>query len=527
MKYNPTAPVYANGGRVPPQVGENDFVGPELPKELFNGPEVPYGFYDAPINWDNIEARQHYAESRFKKTAKSGKGARGPYQIMPRNWDYYSKKLGLTGSVDDYNNNKAVRDVMMDDLYNRSWATKGFPSDSVRTAKTLAAYNWGSGNLTDHLQNLKNQGVDIYHSMDWISTLPPETENYVNFILREKDGPGDYTTEAFEKALPHRFDAFPEVQHAKGGHLFETGGPADERRQARGYSAYLSAIGQEDSPILQKRYADTYSRIEEASDFVRDYYNSEGYKRRAVASGLTDENPVENPTAFPVPNMNLRDSFNSGTTARIGFIGDSGSTYLTPIPGTGISNTVDDVTVHELGHQNPNYWRLKSNPSGIAAPQQSVEILDSFKRRPANEHDAQTNESYSDLLQLRYQLQNLGIFDSTDPNAVFDRGMLKQYKDATYGGNSRYLYLHGDDNTVKAINEVAQNDMQNRFGNFAASGGKIHIKPENRGKFTALLKRTGKSASWFKAHGTPLQRKRATFALNARKWKHAHGGIIF
>jgi hypothetical protein len=59
-----------------------------------------------------------------------------------------------------------------------------------------------------------------------------------------------------------------------------------------------------------------------------------------------------------------------------------------------------------------------------------------------------------------------------------------------------------------------------------AGGGKIHIKPENRGKFTALLKRTGKSASWFKEHGTPLQKKRATFALNARKWKHGDGGLI-
>lgn len=53
-----------------------------------------------------------------------------------------------------------------------------------------------------------------------------------------------------------------------------------------------------------------------------------------------------------------------------------------------------------------------------------------------------------------------------------------------------------------------------------ASG--IHIKPENRGKFTALKKRTGKSASWFKAHGTPAQKKMATFALNARKWKHKY-----
>ena len=55
----------------------------------------------------------------------------------------------------------------------------------------------------------------------------------------------------------------------------------------------------------------------------------------------------------------------------------------------------------------------------------------------------------------------------------------------------------------------------------------IHIKPENRGKFTALKKRTGKSASWFKAHGTPAQRKMATFALNAKHWKHSDGGNLF
>lgn len=59
-----------------------------------------------------------------------------------------------------------------------------------------------------------------------------------------------------------------------------------------------------------------------------------------------------------------------------------------------------------------------------------------------------------------------------------------------------------------------------------ASGGKIHIKPENRGKFTRLKERTGHSATWFKEHGTPAQKKMATFALNARKWKHGEGGYI-
>lgn len=65
-----------------------------------------------------------------------------------------------------------------------------------------------------------------------------------------------------------------------------------------------------------------------------------------------------------------------------------------------------------------------------------------------------------------------------------------------------------------------------RSRGYMASGGKIHIKPENRGKFTALKKRTGHSASWFKAHGTPAQKKMAIFALNAKKWRHGDGGFI-
>ena len=57
-------------------------------------------------------------------------------------------------------------------------------------------------------------------------------------------------------------------------------------------------------------------------------------------------------------------------------------------------------------------------------------------------------------------------------------------------------------------------------------GGSIHIKPENRGKFTALKERTGHSTSWFREHGTPAQKKMAVFAANAKKWHHADGGPL-
>ena len=50
--------------------------------------------------------------------------------------------------------------------------------------------------------------------------------------------------------------------------------------------------------------------------------------------------------------------------------------------------------------------------------------------------------------------------------------------------------------------------------------GGIHIKPENRGKFTETMRRTGKTAEQLKHSSNPLTRKRATFAINARKWNN-------
>lgn len=48
--------------------------------------------------------------------------------------------------------------------------------------------------------------------------------------------------------------------------------------------------------------------------------------------------------------------------------------------------------------------------------------------------------------------------------------------------------------------------------------GGIYIKPENRGKFTATMKRTGKTAEELSHSKNPLTRKRAQFAINSRKW---------
>lgn len=86
---------------------------------------------------------------------------------------------------------------------------------------------------------------------------------------------------------------------------------------------------------------------------------------------------------------------------------------------------------------------------------------------------------------------------------------------------------------MKALGDMRLTSLPNSFNampdvstiNTFKDGG-IFIKPENRGKFTALKERTGKSSTWYKEHGTPAQKKMATFSLNATKWKHADGGEL-
>ena len=59
-------------------------------------------------------------------------------------------------------------------------------------------------------------------------------------------------------------------------------------------------------------------------------------------------------------------------------------------------------------------------------------------------------------------------------------------------------------------------------------GGSIHIKKKNRGKFTEYCggKVTEECIAKGKKSKDPKIRKRATFAANARKWKHENGGIL-
>ena len=90
--------------------------------------------------------------------------------------------------------------------------------------------------------------------------------------------------------------------------------------------------------------------------------------------------------------------------------------------------------------------------------------------------------------------------------------------------------LYASPVNMEMLNEGLENaaSLLKRQGGiiFAKSG--IHIKKKNRGKFTSWCggKVTSECIARGKASSNPAIRKRATFAANARKWKHQHGGKI-
>ena len=104
-----------------------------------------------------------------------------------------------------------------------------------------------------------------------------------------------------------------------------------------------------------------------------------------------------------------------------------------------------------------------------------------------------------------------------------------------YGSGAIGYELAKENLGIKALNAANKgrltslpNSFESPKLNTFAKGGKIHIKPENRGKFTKYCggKVTSECIAKGKRSSDPAVRKRATFAANARKWHHAFGGDL-
>ena len=301
---------------------------------------------------NEVMRRQLYRESRFNPEAfnKTTK-ASGLAQLRPIAVEELKTKHKL--AVNPIKPKQAIKahKKLMTVNYNKPWIDKEDSTEEVRTAKTLAAYNWGPTSLANLLNKQKAKGVDIYKSVDWIKALPKETQDYITDITGQNP--------EFEKEYQGAINSF--------------------------------------------KYKGAY--------------------------------PVKKQMGGPIED-------NMGQWAHPGKVTKINSNKITmkgvDYPVLGISDT---------GHQQM----------------------------------MQPNQDYA--------------FDGTTvteyPMGQQDKGQLKKLDELT---------------------------------RMAKSG--IHIKPENKGKFTATKKATGKTTEQLTHSKNPLTRKRAIFAQNAKKWHHAFNGAL-
>ena len=111
-------------------------------------------------------------------------------------------------------------------------------------------------------------------------------------------------------------------------------------------------------------------------------------------------------------------------------------------------------------------------------------------------------------------------YDSTPPNEY--QSIIDAYNNKSF---SKMDELNQTINLLRQSPELQQYIQS--LSNLKATGGSIHIKPANRGKFTAAAKRVGKSVQEYasqilanKDHYSTTLVKRANFAKNAKKFHH-------
>lgn len=142
------------------------------------------------------------------------------------------------------------------------------------------------------------------------------------------------------------------------------------------------------------------------------------------------------------------------------------------------------------------------------------------------------NKKLSGLRKRRLYEQDL-FMKGLQPTGIMNGNIVQQVPsnniqipmDPNYNISTVHVPISQDIRTVlNPYINIPLNPMlypdQKPDGSFDCGKSGIHINPANRGKFNATKKRTGKTTEELSHSKNPLTRKRAQFALNARKWKH-------
>lgn len=130
------------------------------------------------------------AESKGDPFAKSKAGAEGVLQLMPAT----AKELGVKDPK-DYRQNIKGGKTYFSQMMNK------YENDRKLS---LAAYNWGPGNVDKALKRLRDKGfAETWDNIQRYVSVPAETENYVAYVMREqgkiRNNPEQYWDKIFSR----------------------------------------------------------------------------------------------------------------------------------------------------------------------------------------------------------------------------------------------------------------------------------------------------------------------------------------
>ena len=264
---------------------------------------------------------------------------------------------------------------------------------------------------------------------------------------------------------------------------------------------------------------------------------SQGYKAPQPPS-------IKQPGLFDKLGTALKDGFQSGalngvTTAVGGMIGgaigggmESGAgnvigslgNLASSIPGP--FGAVAGAGLNIIGGLTNRMFGSKMNKENIAKVEGTINRLNSFQSDASN-FDTLADTWGSTAMGNSFSNKYIGKDGWFSHKAKKKARKLREQMELANAFVENTLQNNADNITETTMNNLEANYAAlGGFLNQYADGGSIHINPENRGKFNATKKRTGKTTEELTHSKNPLTRKRAIFAQNAAKWHHAFGGEL-
>jgi hypothetical protein len=241
-----------------------------------------------------------------------------------------------------------------------------------------------------------------------------------------------------------------------------------ETRPSQRAAVYMDKDGTYKMDPVYQQYSqqkfDVAESNRKAQDFNKMYAQSKNYERLLKKQGYTPKEIKDRINSI----MNINDiRYTDEGPSWVGADENTGKEFISyNVTDPGDWPGFDQIAAHEWGHVGVDSG---ANP---LKPKEREEFINRINKEQAGVtgnpddlvHDMEPQENRADLLQLRQQLQEAGVFDSTK-RKKFTKKDLKKYKEAMKSSErnwdnmwNRMFRLYDDDSIIYFMNNVAKNN---------------------------------------------------------------------